>query len=214
LREIVPGIFHWTGKHPRTHVHGSSYWLAGPGVLIDPLVPGEEGLDWFAGDAAGGEPQAIVLSNRHHFRDSDRFRDRFGCEVHVPRSGLHEFGPERQPVEAYDPGDELPGGLLVHEVGAICPDDMALAQAEGRAIWFADGLVRGGPQHGGRLGFVSDSLMDEPQQTKAGLLASFRRILDEAQFDHVLLAHGDPVIGDGRAQLEELVAAGGRSAWG
>jgi hypothetical protein len=55
--------------------------------------------------------------------------------------------------------------------------------------------------------------MDDPEQTKQGLLASLRRALEELAFDHVLLAHGGPVIGDGRRQLEELVDSGGRTAF-
>ena len=66
------------------------------------------------------------------------------------------------------PGDTLPGGLLAVEIGAICPDEMALYLPSARAIWFADGLVRGGPD--GELGFVPDSLMDDPPETKRGLL--------------------------------------------
>lgn len=79
---------------------------------------------------------------------------------------------------------------------------------------FADGLVRGG-QYGARgpLGFVPDSLMDDPEVTKRGLLAAFERLLEELDFDHLLLAHGGPVIGDGRELLRDLVASGGRTAF-
>ena len=55
--------------------------------------------------------------------------------------------------------------------------------------------------------------MDDPPATKRSLLAAFARLLDELHFEHVLLAHGDPLIGDGRVQLEELVATGGRTAF-
>jgi len=212
MEEVLPGVYHWQGKNPGSGVRGSSFWLSGPGVLIDPNVPPDVGIDWFSGQETS--PQAIVLSNRHHYRGSREFVERYGCPVHVPRVGLHEFGPDRQPVEPYEPGDALPGGLVVHEVGAICPDDMALHSAELRALWFADGLVRGGEVgSGGPLGFVPDSLMDEPEQTKQGLLRSFRRLLDELQFEHILLAHGGAMVGDGRALLEDLVGAGGRTAF-
>lgn len=39
------------------------------------------------------------------------------------------------------------------------------------------------------------------------LKAGYRRLLDELEFEHLLLAHGDPVIGTGREELEALVAA-------
>ncbi len=79
---------------------------------------------------------------------------------------------------------------------------------------FADGVVRGGPQgQSGPLGFVPDTLMDDPRGTKRHLLDAFIRLMGELDFDHLLLAHGGPVIGDGRAQLQELIDCGGRAAF-
>jgi hypothetical protein len=56
--------------------------------------------------------------------------------------------------------------------------------------------------------------MDDPPQTKRGLLDAFERVLRDYDFQHLLLAHGLPLIGDGRAQLEEFVRCGGRTATG
>jgi hypothetical protein len=53
---------------------------------------------------------------------------------------------------------------------------------------------------GGRLAFVPDHLMDEPEATKEALRASYRR-LGELDFEHLLLAHGEPFVGDGRDVL-------------
>jgi hypothetical protein len=104
-------------------------------------VPPQEGLEWFAGREAA--PSAILLSNRHHYRESDDFLERFACKVHCNRLGLHEFS----------------GGQNVE------------------------------------------------------LLAACARLLEEIEFFHLLLAHGGPVIGDGRDQLRELVEGAGRTAF-
>jgi hypothetical protein len=211
MEEVLPGVFHWTTRHPRIGVEVSSYWLDHAGVLVDPLVPREQGLEWFA--ARPREPAAIVLSNRHHYRESDRFAERFGCAVHCNSLGLHEFSDGRE-VEGFEIGDVLPGGLVACEVGAICPDETALHLSEHGALAIADGIVRGGPRAQERgLGFVPDSLMDDPPATKAGLLAAYARLLREHQFTHLLLAHGGPVIRRGREELQELVDVGGRTAF-
>jgi hypothetical protein len=81
-----------------------------------------------------------VLSNRHHYRDSGKICERFGCQVHVPSSGLHRF-TDGEPVVGYQDADELQG-----------------------------------------------------------------------EFEHLLLAHGLPLIGNGRRELEQLVSQGGRTA--
>ena len=46
--------------------------------------------------------------------------------------------------------------------------------------------------------------MDEPEQTKAGLRDAYRRLL-ALEFDHLLLAHGDPVVGHGKEALQAFL---------
>jgi hypothetical protein len=211
VQEILPGVFHWTATHPRIGIRVSSYWLEQGGVLLDPLVPPDVGIEWFA--EREPTPTAVILTNRHHYRQSDVFAERFAARVLCVSAGMHEFAHGRS-VAPFDFGDQLPGDLKAVEIDAICPDDTALYSATGRWVAFADGLVRGGP-HGqpNKLGFVPDGLMDDPPKTKRALLASFRRVIDELEFEHVLLAHGEPLVGDGRDALSELVQAGGRAAF-
>ncbi len=211
VQEVLPGIHHWTTRHPRIGAVVSSYWLGEAGVLLDPLVPAQEGLDWFAEQPV--RPEAILLSNRHHYRESGAFAERFGCTIYCNIAGLHEFSHGEQ-VEGFEIGDELPGGVIAHEMGAICPDDTALHLPSSRALVIADSVVLGGPGGlDGLLGFVPDYLMDDPPGTKAGILASCTRLLAELDFEHLLLAHGGPVIGDGRSRLQDLVDSGGRTAF-
>jgi hypothetical protein len=211
MQEVLPGVFHWTAIHPRIGTEVSSYWIEDGGLLIDPLVPPAEGLDWFAERTLA--PCAIVLSNRHHYREADRFAERFGCSVYCNRLGLHEFS-EGEAVQGFDFGDPLAGGAVAHELDAICPDDTALHLAYKQALVIADGVVRGGTYgEDGPLGFVPDSLMDDPPGTKRGLLAACSSLLEELDFSHLLLAHGGPVIGNGRELLQELVDEGGRTAF-
>jgi len=208
IAEILPGVHHWTAPHPRHGFTVSSYWLEDGGVAIDPFLPPQEGIDWFAQRST--PPAAVVLCNRHHYRDSGAFNERFGCEILVPRPGLHEF-TGGQPVTPYDYGDQLPGGLLAVEVGSLSPDDGALYLEPLRALWLADTVVRPFTP-GSRLGFVDDYLMDDPVATKRGILRALQSILDRLEVDNVLLAHGEPLLGDGGDQLRELVASGGRTA--
>ena len=208
IAEILPGVHHWTAPHPKHGFIVSSYWLDDGGVAIDPLVPVDEGIEWFAQRAT--PPAAVVLCNRHHYRQSGAFHERFGCPVLVPRLGLHEF-THAEPVSPYDPGDELPGGLLAVEVGSLSPDDGGLYLESLRALWLADTVVRHSTPDS-RPGFVADFLMDDPPATKRGILRALESILETHEVEHVMLAHGDPMLADGGEQLRELIAAGGRTA--
>jgi hypothetical protein len=197
MREIAPGLWHWTAEHPLIHHRVSSYYLESERVAIDALIP-PEGLAWFE---AHTTPRHVLLSNRHHSRDAFALHEAYGASVHAVRCGLHEL-EGRGPVEAFDFGDELPGGVVVYEVDAICPDETALHIPAHRALACADGVVRWAGD--GELTFVPDHLMDEPEQTKAGLRAAYRRLL-ELDFDLLLLAHGEPVEGDAKETLREFV---------
>jgi hypothetical protein len=197
VHEIAPELWHWTAHHEHISTPVSTCYLTADRVLIDPMMP-EEGLDWFE---QHGRPEHIVLSNRNHDRDSWRLQGAFGCTVHCISNGLYEL-EGRGPAEAFEFGDELPGRIVVHEVDAICPDECALYLSDHRALSCADGVIRG--TDGGPLRFVPDGLMDEPEQTKEGLRAAYRGLLG-LDFDLLLLAHGAPVLADGRAALESFI---------
>ena len=196
MRELAPGLWHWTARHPHIGSDVSSYYLERERVLIDPLIPAD-GVDFFT---ARTEPEHVVLSNRHHDRDSWKLREEFGCEVHCIANGVYEI-EDRGPVTPFQFGDELPGGIHVHEVDAICPDETALFIPAHRALACADGVIRGGRTDG--LSFVPDSLMDDPADTRRGLVAAYRRLLD-LDFDLLLLAHGEPEQ-DGKTALSAFI---------
>ena len=198
MQEIAPGLWHWTARHPHIGSEVSSYYLLSERVVLDPLLPAE-GLAWFD----GAEPEHVVLTNRHHDRDAWRLQEAFGSQVHCVANGVHEL-EGRGSVTPFEFGDELPGGIVAHEVGAICPDETALHIAAHRALAVADGVVRWGRDEG--LAFVPDSLMDEPAETKQGLLDAYRTLLD-LQFDLLLLAHGVPVTTDARREMRAFVGA-------
>jgi len=198
VEEIAPGIWHWTSQHPRWEIVVHSYHLPEEHVVIDPLASPEI-LDRLQ---ELGPPTDVLLTNRHHYRSSGELAERFGATVRCSRAGLHEFTHGEQ-VEPFDVGDELPGGIVAHEVGAICPDESALHIPKRRALALADGAVRMEPD--GPLAFVPDQLMDDPDRTKEGLRASYRR-LAELDFDHLLLAHGAPFVGGGREALRAFAS--------
>lgn len=196
MDEIGPGVYHWKAPHPKIKIEVSSYYVADSGTLIDPMLP-PEGPAWFR---AGREPQRIVLTNRHHYRQSDEIRAEFGCPVLCHEAGLHEFdgGPE---VEGFRFGERLAPRITALEMGAICPEETALHLELGQGMLsLADGLI-----HYGNLAFVPDSLLgDDPEQVKRELRDSLRRLLDH-DFDAVLFAHGDPIVNGGREALRGFV---------
>jgi hypothetical protein len=200
MNEIAPGLFYWRAFHEGIGSEVSSYYLSDAGVLIDPLLPKDGALAWLA---ENGPPRVVLLTNRHHYRHSDRLIEAFGVSVHASAPGMHNFADEQR-VQAFDFGDELPGGVIAHEVGEICPDETALEIPSVRALACADGVVRWGAPDA-PLAFVPDSLLgDDPEDVKTGLRAAYARLL-ELDFEHLLLAHGLPIAGEGKEQLRGFV---------
>jgi glyoxylase-like metal-dependent hydrolase (beta-lactamase superfamily II) len=187
MHELAPGIWHWTAPHPNIGIDVSSYWLPELRLLLDPLAVPDEVED----------VDCILLSCRHHVRDSLEAAERFGATIQAPRTGMHDFGDDT-PIQAYDFGNKLVGGAVTaHQVGGLSPDETALHIPSVRALSIADGAIR----YGEELHFVPDQYMDDPEQDKADLRRGFGELADQLDFDVLLLAHGKPYPSGGRDAL-------------
>ena len=199
MEEITPGVLHWTAYRDTIGTDVHSYYDVSSGTVLDPMVP-SGGLE-----ALGERPvHRVVLTNRHHYRQAEAFRERFGCPVLCHEAGLHEFADGRE-VQGFAFGEELAPGVRAHEVGVLTPEETAVHLAPAGALAFADAVLRRGD---GELGFVSDGLLgDDPQAIRHGLCRAFARLAGELQFDALLLAHGAPVARGGHAALAAFATA-------
>jgi len=196
-KEIAPGLFHWTSVHPEIGVRVHSYYWSSERVLLDPLLPEPGGLAWLK---ERGPPEHIILTNRLHSRHSAKLVATFGCTVWANRKGLFHLAPELK-ARPFDDGDTLPGGIRAVEIGVLCPDESAVVIPQARAAAVADGVVRNG---NGPLTFVPDELLvddawDAPR-VKRELKAAYLK-LATLPWNHLLMAHGTPWVGDGREVL-------------
>jgi glycosyltransferase involved in cell wall biosynthesis len=194
-REIFPGVFHWTVFHDPIKARVSSYYVQPAGIVIDPKVP-EGGLE-----ALPDEPQQVVLTSGHHRRDAERFADAFGIPIRASREAAAYLGDTLR-VEPFGDRDELAPGVTVIYVGKLSEDEGALHLAYDKgALAFADGVNR----YGKALAFFPDQLLgDDPQRVKDELKQAFNGLLT-LEFDHLLFAHGEPLVGGGKAALRDFV---------
>jgi hypothetical protein len=199
IEEILPGLFHWSAVHEGIGHTVHSSFEVGSGTLIDPMQP-EEGLEAIA---ALGTPQRIVLSNRHHYRHSAPYVERFQCPVLCHKSGLSHFDEDR-PVQGFLFDEQLTDGLRTLELGSICAEETTLLlEANGGVLSFGDGLTRDSE---GALAFMPDSLLgDDPREVRTGLARNLRRMLEE-DFDSLLFAHSEPICTSGHDRLADFVS--------
>ncbi|MEA2168952.1 MAG: hypothetical protein QOF76_2252 [Solirubrobacteraceae bacterium] len=194
MDEILPGVWHWTARHPDIDQTVSSYYLEDAQAVLDPLLP--------AGGLGDRPVERVILSCRLHGRDTADIVQTTGATVHVPEAGLQHFADAPFDVTGYAPGDDLAPGVRAHEMAAISPDDMALHIGAGPgALHFADGLL----VSDGELSLMPDSLMDDPPVVRRTSLRRLDALL-ALDFDALTFAHSDPIVEGGRARLAEFVA--------
>ncbi|HEY8581663.1 MAG TPA: hypothetical protein VIL49_01910 [Capillimicrobium sp.] len=200
MREISPGIHHWTAFRDTIGTRVSCYWVAPARILIDPLAP-DEGLDALLG--LDPEPQQVVLTNRHHRRDAARIADALDVPIRFSPPSQDELGDLGR-GRAYRWGEEVAPGVTALEVGVLSPDEGALHIAHGAgALAVGDTLTRSGDD----LAFMPDDLLgDDPQAVRDGLRARFEALL-ERDFDALLLAHGEPLGRGAKAALADFLAS-------
>jgi len=196
VREVLPGVHHWAAEHPSIGMPVSSYYVESAGVLVDPKAP-DEGLDALVGLC---RPQQVVLTSGLHVRDSAGFADAFGCVVRAPRGAEPRLAGKLD-VLPYDHGEEVAPGVVGLVLGRLAPDEGALHLQEQRAIVLADALNR----YDDTPAFFPDYLLgDDPPAVKRALTEAFDSLLSR-DFDHLLFAHGDPLIGGGKSALRAFV---------
>ncbi|MDQ8043572.1 MAG: hypothetical protein AAGC46_14120 [Solirubrobacteraceae bacterium] len=205
MDEIVPGILHWTtfhdgiGQTVHSHLHTPS------GAIFDPRLP-EGGVDALAHAVL---PTVVLLSSRHHLRNSGAVADAYEVPIKVSEPGLGDFdGGDTPDVETFAFGVEVAAGVTSLELPALAPDETVfhIDGADGTgALLFGDSLVH----HDGDLDYMPDGLMgDDPEAVKRGLTEGLQRILDDAApFDALLFAHGAPIASGGREKLAAFVAS-------
>ena len=206
MREIQPGIWHWPAYYDSIGMDVHSYWIEPAGIVLDPMVPPDVGLEWWNDREV--KPQQVVLSIGLHWRQSEEFAERFGIPIVVPKASLHRYeGSDRSP-ETFEWGDEIAPGVTAIEIGGIAPDEAALHIEHGPgAVAIADGAIRA--SGGGPLMFVPDGLMgDDQEEVKAALRDSFRGLLTR-EWDTMLMAHGDPIPSGAQKALKDFIDSAG-----
>jgi glyoxylase-like metal-dependent hydrolase (beta-lactamase superfamily II) len=187
LRDVAPGLWIWRLDYPDwkpglgwpQKVTSTCVESGGEVAVLDPLAP-PEGDDevWTRLDARA--PTLVAVLKPDHVRDVDMFVRRYGAQPFGPELFWRTDIPEAE-FEPIYPGSELPGGLVALYDGRG-RNETPLWLPEQRALVFADGLTA--PE--GEL-----RVWATPWHEKRALPA-LRELL-ELPFEHVIVAHGEPV---------------------
>jgi glyoxylase-like metal-dependent hydrolase (beta-lactamase superfamily II) len=209
MREVLAGVYRWELPHPEwtpEYAEGGQGWEEvvacylvetddGP-VLVDPLV-GDD--DWDGLDRKlAGRPPHLLITIFWHTRSAKAIVERYPGTVvwaHEPAAALvRERGVD---ARTFVPGTTLPGGI--EAVDAERAFEVVYFLRDRSALIVGD-IFLGTPDRGARL-FPASWLRGDYEAVRAGL----RRSLLDLPIDHLLLTHGEPVLGRGGAALAQAL---------
>jgi hypothetical protein len=187
VRDVAPGLWLWRQPHPDWtedegwEPHVSSFFVESHGerAVLDPLAPPPSAREvWDRLDAT--PPTMAIVLKPDHVRDVDLFVRWYRVRAFGPRLFFRDNVPETE-LEWFEHGQELPGGFL-----ALTDSrnrlETPLYLPKQRALVFADGMTaQNGPLRVWNTAHLEERVLPE------------LRAMLELPFEHVLVAHGDPV---------------------
>jgi hypothetical protein len=208
MGEVLPGLWRFEAEHPDwTEDEGGeegwdqivAWWAVRTSrglLLVDPLV-----VDWAQLDALarqGGGCAGVVRTIHWHERSVAAAAARYDARVWA---GLPQDGNALRPYDiALGDGKSLPDGIEAFALERA--DEVALWLPEQAALVFGDATLRRGDT--GELYMCPDSWSQPP-----GGRARLRELLAELTrlpVEHVLVAHGPLVLGDGLRSLRLAIS--------
>jgi hypothetical protein len=201
LRELRPGLYRWTARHPDAEadpqpgtpadwgpdVGSAAYAARDALVLVDPLVPADrsdlqEEVDELV--RGHGKPVIILTTLQFHRRSREELAARYGASTSRAKKNLPE-GVET--IQIHGAGETM---VWLPEHRALIPGDRLLGGDSGDLRLCPESWLRYLP-----------SKMKQAQLRKA-----LRPVLN-LPVEMVLVSHGEPVLSGGREALANALSA-------
>jgi hypothetical protein len=193
--QISPGLWRWTAPHPewpaKVAPDSPSYWPQMVGsvlyttgesaVFIDPQLPPDPDKFWTWADQHVDDRAVHVLTTIHwHRRSRDEVAARYGASTSRAKSNLPQGVESFMLRRAGETVFWLPGPR------ALIPGDRILGATDGGLRMCAESWL--------------------PRGMTLKKLKELLRPLQELPIEHVLVSHGEPVIGDAARALAKALA--------
>ena len=207
LTQISSSVFSWTETHGAArnepYPWNSFVIRTNPGdglVLVDPLpISDEEAREV----EAMGDPGHILLTCNYHLRESEAFRDRLGCAIHIHEDGLKQSDAA---IDATFRGGDLLWNHIevVHIPDAHYPEEVALlVRGDGNTMIVGDAVCGGRRDRGipdGEIWINAPEFIADLSLARESL-----RKLASHSFDKMCFGHGSPITENASDLFNEFV---------
>ena len=196
MKQILPRVWQWSwfSQEKQLNFNGHLLAVGEHRILVDP--PPMESHD-VAQVRQGGQVDYMVITNRDHAREAERYRKEFGCQVMVPEKDANEM--TIQPDKSYVDGELLPGGLwVVHLADQKSPGECALFLQQGKGLVIVGDAVIGKPS--GAVSLLPPEKYADISKAREGL----RRLL-KYNFDTLLVGDGASILTGAKVAIEHTL---------
>jgi len=195
MKKVREDIYTWSQFNEEKQLDFNGLYLktARKSVLIDPPPMGEADMEEVE---SLGKPHRIYLTNKHHTRNSEEFRRRWGSHVYI-----HE--DDKPLMEIPVDGTFSDGELLEEELEAVripdakTPGECAFYWKKNGVLILGDALI-GKPE--GSLSMLPDEKFKDPVAARHGL--SVLRGLD---FEKLFVGDGSSIFSNAKQALDEFL---------
>lgn len=211
VQEIAAGIWCWQrrprGLRPGEFGARTGYALTtgGQTLLIDPLVEGDDDPALAVLDNLAGGRVRILISKPFHTRSAEQLWRRYRsaqARIYGHPEVATRLG-DTSGFEAVTGGTDVGGVARFHPIGSPPRSEQPIEVPAHRALVFGDAVVETGD---GELRVWDDPLDSERRRHwwRERYLPTLET-LAALEIEHVLVTHGQPVLGDGAAALRHAL---------
>jgi hypothetical protein len=207
-RELAPGLWRWTGRHPEWHPgefgrEVASYALRcdRDALLVDPLLPPEPEPVLALLDSLASRRLSTLITIPYHVRHAEALWRRYGAEIWGHPAAAKRLD-DASGFRAIEPGTPLPAGVTAHTIGRPRRYEQPLHLPSHDALAFGDAVV----SVDGELRVWAMEPVDERRARfyAERFVPTLQPLLD-LDPKRILVTHGAAVLADGRTALQRAL---------
>ena len=206
---IAEGIWRWTARHPEWHPGAWGAEVAcfalrdgGRTIVIDPLAPEDDAGFWDRLDAVVSGPVTCLITIGYHLRSAEEVCARYPGATAWGHRNVGKRMRDRGPFRELSP-QNAPHGVRAYAIGKPRRAELPVLVESHSAVAFGDAVV--GTGDGLRM-WCNEPADERRRRFYAERFAPTLAPILADPFDHVLVTHGPPAVGDGHAALTAAVA--------
>ena len=203
IKKISSSLYQWSEFSDEKQLDFNGYYLIhnGESVIIDPPILQDDDLQSLKDliQRNSDSPlKAILLTNVHHERISETFKEILSVPVYIHEKDVNGLG--FQPDYTFVNGDQLFCGLkVIHLENQKSPGESAFYLEGQKKMFIGDALIGKVP---GKLNMLPPEKFVDINEARKSLL-----VLGDFDFDCLLLGDGECILGVGKKTFEDFLSS-------